>query len=379
MVCTNCGSEIPEGDLFCSVCGQRAPETVPAEEVPEAVVTDDNWEAPVATEPEKPKKGLKFWLLLSGIALVVAALVVVVIFIIKANGPAAAIYNGVKNVLDEKSFTVHIEGEGDNDDIEIDMQVEMDPDNREVSLLHVYTEDDNEPDMIAIYDGYLIESRYNYEEYYNEYTGEYSYERGDPYYVAYDISEPLESFFDSYERLEDGDSSLEEMLDNLVDDIGEEYLEEEYEEMKDHVNLEVLEDCLKTYCQMLNDEDWMEENANLTIEEKDGMTLYCLEPDMHDFVMASMEYFREAFEDEDEYEELEEFLEDEAKKDLEETHAEITIGIEDGYLVYGAMDGETRYDTYELTMEITDIGETEVDKEMLDDILNDADIREVNW
>ena len=138
MNCTNCGSELEEGALFCTSCGMRVPETngnaaseIPAEPVASAQENQNPaavpFQQPQVTEqpynsaPAEPS-GKKHGLLVAGILGVLALLVVVgVVFLVKT-----VLFSGKS--LSEKSMVYQKDGtlyyvpnmDKEKDPIEID-------------------------------------------------------------------------------------------------------------------------------------------------------------------------------------------------------------------------------------------------------------------
>lgn len=303
------------------------------------------YEAPAEPADKKPKKGLKTVLLLAGIALVLVAAVVVLLVCFMPGGPVEEIAEGVENTLKAGSFTVEFNGDADGDKISGLFQFELDLDNRELAM-YAEVEEDGDQSVMAIYDGCVI----------SEYDG---------YYYADDISDDLDEIFDQYEEFDLENINWEDLLDSIERGL--------YDEAEEYIDFDVLNTCLEAYIESLNDEDWLEENAGFYMDEKDGLDLYCFEPDNYVFVSESLAQFEEVFRDEETYEDLEDALK-EVKGPMRELELELVFGLDGDELallrMYGDMDG----DALEIELEFSDIGDTEIDKDELKYMLDEAEI-----
>lgn len=381
MNCKYCGSELPEGSVFCTICGQRVADAVddeyfaPGYETPAAPV-HGGYEAPAApvyggfeapaagtaydapaygdygapmgmgesgetTAPEKTKgKGLKLGLLLGSIGLVLVVAIVILCVMLMFGGPVTDIAMAYSDLLEGGNFTVEMEIDGE----EATLMVDMDPDRRELTLCGLT---DGEIEFVLL-DGYAINKSY------------------DGTFYAEDISDELDDFFDEYEDFELEEIDWEELLDEIDRGL--------YDEASEYIDFDVLNNCLTAYYKTINDEKWLEKNAGFSEKEKRGVTYYVFDLDIYDFASASLAEFEDAFVDPDDYEEIEEALE-ELESDMDRVDLELSFGLDGGDPVSLEFKGDAQGDEVSFCIEFTDIGETEIDMDELEDILDDAEIR----
>lgn len=302
-------------------------------------------EAPMPTAPAGKSNKLKIGLLLGGICAMLAVTVLLVCLMAMSGGPAQEIAMAAKNTLDEGSFTLELSGDVVVDSGDTKIQVELDLDDREL-ILYSQTYDSWEDGFTAVYDGYVIMG-------------------SDSYSFAYSIADELDEFFDSCEEWDDGEIDWEEVLDSFEAGL--------YDDLQEHMDMEVLEHCLEDYMDNLNDEDWLEEYAGFSEEEKRGVTCYSFEPDLYDFTKESMTHLEPAFRDPQDYEELMDELAD-SKRDLREAKPEIAVGIDGDVLSFLEITGDFDGDEIDLKLEFSKVGETEIDRELLEELLDEATI-----
>ena len=371
MICKHCGSELQEGSLFCTVCGQKVtssgddyfapgyiPPAEPAGEVPETP-SFGGYEAPAyggyeapgysdvdassaagsaesITTPEKPKgKGLKMGLLLGSIGLVLVVGVVIWCVMMMFGGPVTDITMAFEDMLDEGNFTVEMEMDGD----EVTIMVDMDMDAREMTM---YMETDGI--VVAIYDGYAITS----------YRGNCQ---------AEDISDELDDMFDRYEEYGREEIDWEELLNSIDKDA--------YDEACEYIDFDALDDCLASYFKTINDEDWLEEYAGFSESSKRGITYYTFEPDLYDFAVASLKEFENVVVDPDDFDDMMDELKD-VKSEMREAEIEIVVGLDGSDLASISFSGEIDGDREEFSIEFSDIGDTVIDIDELEDLLDEA-------
>lgn len=86
MKCSECQNEIPEGSVFCPVCGSAQFEAPVEEITPEPVEEVKEEVAPVPEEPKPVKKKKKWWILAAAAAGVLAAVAALVVFMRPQQG-----------------------------------------------------------------------------------------------------------------------------------------------------------------------------------------------------------------------------------------------------------------------------------------------------
>jgi hypothetical protein len=295
--------------------------------------------APVPPTAPAPKKKfpLKLVLLIGGGVLLILAILIACSIIFKPTTPGEAAIN----LLEKGNFTI----EGSTDDGEITMQVNIDYQNKDVT---VYVEEDGDFSY-AIYDGYMIMASYDY--WYGN------------YYYASDYSEQIDAFFEALENKDDlTEDNLTELLEGMMGIDPEDYFD-----------MEELIDCVHDYGDNLSSTNWLEENAGYSTETKNGVKLHIYEPNLYKFLYASIETFESAFLYEDDYEELIDELKD-VKSEMREYEIRLTLGVDDDYLVSCEIEFETRYESNTIEFEFTDIGKTRIDMDELESILDEAEI-----
>lgn len=266
------------------------------------------------------------------------------------NGPALTILSAAEKTLTAENFTVDFTVEYDGETVRGEAYVSFDPKNRNLTL-YADLRNNGESYVIAIYKDYYILSDGD------DCEGE-------------DISDELDDFFDLYEDRNDKDFSWEELLDSI-------YGDGTYDEAKEYIDFDKLNSNLSDYLKKLNNKKWLEENAGYSVEKESGVKLHTFEPDIHDFVKASMPTFETAFKDEDDYDELNDEIGD-LKSESKNTDIEIVFGIKSGKLVQlgfdlsGTEDSLTEGYDIHIEAEFYDIGKTKIDIDELEDLLKEV-------
>ena len=206
---------------------------------------------------------------------------------------------------------------------------------------------DDEPGIIAIYNGYFLVKRQHS-------------------YWGYDISEQLDAYFDTYEEGTAKDFSWEVFLDSIRNGA--------YDEAKEDIDFDKLNSCLSAYLKNLNSKKWLEENTGYSVEKDGDVIMHCFSPDLYDFAKVSIEDFENAFIDQDLFEDLNDEVRD-LRSGSRYTDTSIVFGIKRGELVYfegeisGSSEGLTSGATVHVEADFFDIGKTMFDTDELEDML----------
>ena len=201
----------------------------------------------------KNKKKKLLMICIPAIAVVLIAAIVVAIIAINWGGPVAEIVDAAFNTVEQESFTLEIDVDGDTAIVEC----EIDFTNHDIQMLFGTEEEF----IFAVYDGKLIvkDWRYDYDYYYDDY--EYI-----EYYRCEDISDEIQLFFDSYDQGKDilttGDVDVEKVLEIMENYSGEDSSDLE-DSVEDHVDIEKAKEAIKEAFSLMADEDWLEETLDL--------------------------------------------------------------------------------------------------------------------
>lgn len=341
MICKNCNAEISDASVFCTVCGHK----IESAEIP----ANTGIKTP-APKPRKKSTG-KIVALIGAIAAVCCVGFIGLVLIagiltdwFGLNGPAKQITSAAEKTLNAKTFTIeHVYSFDDgfiSGEEEGTMQVSIDTQKRELTIFA----EQNQGQVLAIYDDYLISG--------SEAFG----------YYRYDISDELDEFFDELEDLKKNDADLEEAIE---DQFGN--------DVADDIDYDTLGKCLKKYFKKLNSKSWLKENAGYSVKKEDGVKIHCFSPDIYKFCEVSLPFFEKAFEDKDTYEDLEDDLR-RAKSDMQDTDVIIKVGVKSGKLVSIDVESITDETESQLELKFTKIGNTKIDYDDLDDLIDRARI-----
>ena len=333
-ICPNCGRPVPQGSAFCGTCGQRfaAPK------------------APAKKNYSAAAKKTKLWIPAAAAVALILVVALVIGMFSSLGGPLLKIGSAAKKTVDAGNFTADFEAEVDGEGVEGTLYADINVKKRTVSM-YITLEMDGDEVIVGIYDGYAF---IHYDGYYYSYSD------------CVDIEDQLDEIFDAYE--ESGKKDMSELLEDLEELI----YNMTWEELSDYVDMDVLEKCLKTYAKAASKEKWLKQNMGFSQSKKSGETLYTFEPELSEFLLASLPYFEEAFEDADMYEELMEDLEDYGDDLDDEFAMEVTIGVKSGYLSSMSGTVEVDGDEMEFTVKIYDVNKTKLDEAELADLLDDA-------
>lgn len=115
MFCSNCGSQIADGSVFCPACGAQLNAGQPAPQAysqtfPQQTYTQPVYGQPYAAAPAPKKKKTWLWFVLGGVAL--AAVAVVLILVLGGGGPEgvavdyyeAYIHQDIRGLIDNSAY-----------------------------------------------------------------------------------------------------------------------------------------------------------------------------------------------------------------------------------------------------------------------------------
>lgn len=385
MECRNCGAANHEGYAFCLNCGcpltpapteepQQPPvaetivpntpteapvpqyqEPISAYNTPvEPIPAYGGYEMPVESEPVKPKKGKKLFVLIG--AILTALVLVVVIAGLCTNwfglsGPITQISSAAAKTLSQYNFSADYEVEAEGMSITGALYLDMDVD-AEVVNAYLDATAEGETILLAIYDNYLI------------YGSEDNL-------TCKDISFYISAVCDTIDEKRLPNMSFDEALDMLIDFIPNNIQDEINDE---YVELTTLKKLVKSFFnKKLNDAAWLKKNAGYSTSVSNGVKMHSFEPDAAEFLTASAEHFEDAFVDSSMYDELMDGIESiEEYSDNMEIYA--GFGIKGGKLVQ--IEAEVTYDESVIYAfcEFYDIGKTEVDEDLLEELLDEAEM-----
>ncbi len=408
MICTNCGAEFAVGK-FCPQCGTPAPSTAytqnslatPVEPTPEytqppvsqpeptlyepSYAPQGSYEpsyrpqpapqtyepsyrpqpapqtyepthrpAPAPRKPVAPQKK-KRSILPAIIALVLIAALVVGALVVIKTGPINSIVTAAKKTLDSGSFTAEMTITADGETGDLLIMVEFDPEEEIFNYL-IEMDVPGNKQVSGMYDGVAFsKTTYGDESYYNYYEVDM-----DELFEGYlEYADEVGNIFDPYSLPSDKEDILFllEELDDATDGM-----------LSDVMDLEILADCIADYQSAHNDKGWLKENAGFTQSKEDGATVYTYEPNLYEFLDASLPFFEEAFEDSDDYEEGADFIED-GRSELKKIDLLLSIGVKSGKLAF------VELESGEVTIEIQfyNIGKTELDAGELEDLAKECE------
>lgn len=384
MFCPNCGKEAENGAAFCENCGKplcgAEPEQTPrnsAEAQWNAAQTPaypDSAAPQMNAVPPEAKKKSHVGLV---IGLAAAATILCGTMVAGAltnwfglaGGPAQTICRAIQKTAAQNSGTIEIDckiaedtssnyddSEGtsqrtDSGEITGTVQWTGNRKERELSINAEYTLSAGGMEqncVLALYNGYLI------------------YSIGDGTY-AVDVSKKLDALFDNLEDCEEQDwedLDWEEVLD--------EGSEGAYEEASEYIDFDALNQCLKEYWNCLNDTGWLEENAGYSCERDGSETVYSFKLPLEKFLPATLEKFRGAFRNADDYNKVTDTLK-EKENVLSSVQPSFSVSLQDGMLSSVQMKAEYENIQADFRCTYSKIGETEVDTEKLEALLDSAE------
>lgn len=325
--CPNCGAKMEPGSKFCGACGaaiMKAP--VPRKRLPLKVLKS------FKDLPPKKKK-------LAGIvAASVAALCIVIfavlgIMSIATDGPLKRISSAMSNTLNAKSLTADVQCfDGYSLDFEYYVEAALNLKKREITALATAPDGDAE----ALYNGYFLQV----------------YDYGDEVRVyKEDVSEQISYLMDLYSKISSGKFNVSKTANTREE-------RETIEQLERYLDLDRLNDCVKSYLKALNDEQWLKQNAGYTVSEIGNQTTYSLSISTQ-FISAFFEILRPAFLSQAEYLS--------AREDAMHANKEvyITITTQGKYLKQVNVTTRDNWGEDSFVVKFSQIGSTAVDRQQI--------------
>lgn len=366
MFCTTCGTEFPDGNRFCPNCGtaaEQAPlnETNPAY-APPAPETYEDYSAPA---PEAPKNKSRFSLVQKIIAgAVCLALLICLIGLCTnwfgLNGIGNQIARAAKKTLSADNMTIDLRITDDNgNEITGFAQLAINLKKEQITF-YGELDMDGEVGVIALYDGYLLLGM-------------------DGEYVTQDISDELDEFFDVYAENKDnykdyirgGKIDWEKLLTD--EDLFGDDAEDIYDEACEYVDFKELNKSLSTLGKKLNSKSWLKKNAGYSAKRSNGIKVHTFDLDLYKLVTAVLPIFEDVFVDSDVYDEAMDSL-DEMEDSFDDVEATIGFGVKGGKLRLIEGEVSAMGETYEVSLEFSDINKTKLDTDYIEDLLDDAEL-----
>ena len=374
--CTNCGFESDDSFEFCAQCGSALPKKAEVTEnvdvtmsapVESGIPTSQENVSSVEESPvPKKKKKKKFLFIL--IPILIVLLIgggIATYFIFFMSSPVFDIIKAGINTVESESFTFEM----DIDGRKFDGKAVINFDDKDLQLLM----EDDYGNVMGIYDRTSFEIYYDEYGFYNEETG--MYENSTDYDID-DVSVLLEAFFDAWtfskETLDSKDIDWDAFFD-LLEDVFDRDADDLREDVEEHVDLEKATDAIKQAFVILADEDWLEETLGLEEEKKDGATHYSFDVDFEKLAETIEDVFADCGEsDEFEYI-LEELLEELEEMSDEDISVKCEVVIEDDYISEASLRFSGDGWSEKLKVEISDVGETDLDEDELEEYLDECE------
>lgn len=424
MICKNCKTEIPEGNGFCTACGQKveaetaaftfhragglngggegigavaeektavsglifsnnirskgakaaSPEEQPMDtpaqtgrETPETVPAGTE---PVALPAKSKKKKIKpSKLRKKGLIAAICAAVLVMAILVTGYftswfglfGPAAQIVSATEKMLAAENFTVEF--------TVTEKMPGMKRANESIQGL-MYVSVDPEEQELTVH-GELKSNRETLE--FAIYNGHAIWKNSDGSFSGgafggfeeLDIGDLLDDIFEAYEELDGKNFSSADLVDALMGQ-GTSY------EFRGAVDFDELDEAIVAYLKELNSGKWMKENAGYSIKWDGLEKKLSFRPDIYKFLKESAPFFKKAVVDRYAYSG---FMDDlsEMKKEMRDIDPRITVGIKGGKLTEVEVDFTYEgYDEVHIELKISDYGKTEIDTDELADYLDQA-------
>lgn len=293
---------------------------------------------PTATNGQ-PKKRRILPIVLMALALAVAILVTAILQIV--NGPLVTLASALKKTMDAKSATAVVELELAGQTLELEMQIRLDTDAREL-IAYGSMEADGLELTVAICDGQLI-------------TGaEYGIAS---FYTSEDIGQTIDALFDSLQ-----DDSRSVNLAGLLDRIDVQTDGELYR----NLSRDSAKKCFLKLALKANHESVLRRYAGYSRCEEDGETCYNFSPELYVLSQMALKAFRSAFYTSDAYEAAQRELDD-MHTLLDAMHFSLSVGIRDGYASSIRLSTDVGGSEIAAKISLRDFGTAEVDRNALEE------------
>lgn len=397
MFCTKCGAQVADGASFCTRCGapvagDQQPAAAPEAQASPAFQQEPTFVAPDYSQfvppqaadpnqqaaqqapgcdqydqtpnynsygqtpvygeppvPEAPRKKRTALFLALGAVAVICVVAVVVGFLTNwfgYAGPLHQITKALNNTNEAQNMTIDMEFTIAGESFQGTIAVDMDRDNRELTMLAT----------MEMYDQNITYAFYNNQMLVS--MGDYCY--------AQDMSAEMEEMWDA---LDDTGAEI-----SLTDIDWEELAKDMdvYDEIKEYIDFDELNQCVATYSHHLNSSSWLKENAGYS-KSGGSETVYQFDLPIVNFLSATAEDFAPAFKDSDDYASLKDqikALEDQ----VDDFQMVMSIGVCDDLLssFKVKISGIDEVDTIDVELTFSKIGSTKIDTDALDELAQNA-------
>ena len=197
--------------------------------------------------------------------------------------------------------------------------------------------------------------------------------------MTQDISDELDEFFDVYAENKDnykdyirgGKIDWEKLLTD--EDIFGDDAEDIYDEACEYVDFKELNKSLSTLGKKLNSKSWLKKNAGYSAKRSNGIKVHTFDLDLYKLAIAVLPIFEDVFVDSDVYDEAMDSL-DEMEDSFDDVEATIGFGVKGGKLRLIEGEVSAMGETYEVSLEFSDINKTKLDTDYIEDLLDDAEL-----
>lgn len=299
--------------------------------------------------PEAPRKKRTALFLTLGAVAVICVVALAAGFMTNwfgYTGPLNQITKALNNTSEAQNMTMDMEVTVAGETVQATMAVDMDRENREFTMLvtmQMYGEDIT----YAFYDNQMIVS-----------MGEYCY--------AEDMSDEMEEIWGALEDTGTQISLTDIDWKDLAKDL------DIYDDIKDHIDFDELNQCVAIYARHLNSSSWLEENAGYS-KSGGSETVYQFDLPIIDFLIATAEDFEPVFKDSDDYDTLLDELKD-MEDEFDDIQMVLSIGVSDDMLRSLKMEvsGISEVDTISIEATFSKIGSTKIDTGALEEMVQKA-------
>lgn len=339
--CGRCGQPMVPGNTFCGSCGwNSAQPTAPA---PKKSIPIP--EAPKGKEKKKKEKKKKKGRV--GLVILLAIVLLLVGGIVGGFltnwygffGAGGQILLGAKNTFTAENFTADLTlSIGGTESVNTSIKASIDIENKDLTVV-VFGDDKIQS---AIYDGYMIQND------------------GDGYYAT-DISEQMDKILEAVDI--EGKPDWQEILKKIDEEL--------YDEVDYYIDFDEVDACILDLYRDLNNDAWLEENADYTKRKNGDIVVHSFKPDTVKLAGAALENFEAAFHDKADYEDIMDGL-----KELEGVSYlndyELSFGVSKFQLRSFSFSTKIMDQDMDIEVDLEDIGSTAIDEKELSTILSDA-------